>query len=176
MKPANKEIALPTPDRRSVLDLRANGLAASITRSGFVTGGASSTVTRGYDEPRHLRTASPDSRAICTPGCALFNHRQRFATTWTVASPAAAFGSGVGLIQRRRRHGDHGMSGKPAASCTIRFGSAARFLRWRSALALPQSAISASERPQPVQRLPCPAILPDQVDLGAADIAVERTE
>ena len=92
----------------------------------------------------------PDWRAICTPGCALLNHRQRFATTGTAASPAAAFGSGVGFIQRRRRHGDHGMSGNPAASSTIRFGSAARISRWL-ALALPPSAISASDRPQPVQ-------------------------
>ena len=28
----------------------------------------------------------PDWRAICTPGCALFNHRQRFALTGTAAS------------------------------------------------------------------------------------------
>ena len=66
-------------------------------------------------------------------------------------SPAAVFCSGVGFIQRSRRQGYHGMTVTPAASCTIRFGSAARILRWRSELALPHSAISASARPQPVR-------------------------
>ena len=63
----------------------------------------------------------------------------------------AAISFGWGLLWRRRRHGYHGMTGAPAASCAIRFGSAARISRWRSALALPHSAISASDRPQPVQ-------------------------
>ena len=83
---------------------------------------------------RLRRTAPPAPRrpdwcAICTPGCALFNHRQRFATTGTAASPTAAFGSVVEFIRRRRRQGDQGMSGNPAASCAIRFGSAARISR-----------------------------------------------
>ena len=57
----------------------------------------------------------------------------------------------LGLNRRRRRHGDHRMTGNPAASCSIRFGSEARTSRFRSALARPHSPISASEQPHPVQ-------------------------
>ena len=72
-------------------------------------------------------------------------------TTGQTAPSTAAISSGWGLLRRRRRQGDHGMTGNPAASCAIRFGSEERMSRFRSALALPHSAISASERPQPVQ-------------------------
>ena len=112
-----------------VLDLRANGSGRFDNEVGHVTGCASSTATRGFGRPRHRHRVAPDLRAIRAPGCVLFNHLQRFATTGTAASPAAAFGSGVEFIRRRRRQGDHGMSGNPAASCAIRFGSAARISR-----------------------------------------------
>ena len=137
----------------SVLDLGANGSGRIDNEVGHVTAGASSTATRGIARPSSQEQSHhQEARAICAPGCGLFNHRQRFATTGTAASPAAAFDSGVGFIQRRRRHGDHGMSGNPAASCAIRLGSEARISRFRSAHALPHSAISPSERPQSVQR------------------------
>ncbi len=67
------------------------------------------------------------------------------------APSAATISTGWGLLWRGLRQGDHGMTGNPAASCAARLGSKVRISRFRSALALPHSAISASERPQPVQ-------------------------
>ena len=63
-----------------MLDLRANGLAASITRSGFVTGGASSTGTRDIARPSSQEQCHhQEARAICAPGCDFHPHRQRSA-------------------------------------------------------------------------------------------------
>ena len=72
-------------------------------------------------------------------------------TTGRTAPSTAAISTGWGLLWRRRRHGDHRLTGNPATSCAICFVSEARVSRFRSALALPHSAISASERPQPAQ-------------------------
>ena len=41
------------------MDLRANGSGRIDNEVGQVTGGASSTATRGYDEPRHLHRVDP---------------------------------------------------------------------------------------------------------------------
>ena len=119
-----------------MLDLRANGLAASTTRSGFVAGGASSTATRGYDEPRHLHRVARFTRDLharlrpAQPSPAI---RDKGAA----ASSAEAISSSLGFIWRRRRHRNYGMTGNPAASCANRFGCEARILRFRSTLALP---------------------------------------
>ena len=67
-------------------------------------------------------------------------------------SRAAAAGRARRFLFRLRcRHDDYKITRKPAASCAIRLGSEATMARFWSALALPHSAISASERPQPVQ-------------------------
>ena len=62
----NKEIALPTPDRRSVLNLRANGLAVSTPRSAMSQPVASSTATHGTTRPRSPeQSRRPQARARC---------------------------------------------------------------------------------------------------------------
>ena len=99
----------------------------------------------------HRNSVTPRKRAICAPGCDLHPHRQRYADNWADGTVNSGDQIWLGLLWRNRRQGDHGMSGNQAASCAIRFGSEARMSRFRSALALPHSAISASDRPQPVQ-------------------------
>ena len=66
-----------------VLDLCTNGLADSTTRSGFVTGCASTTATRGIARPSSQEQCHyQEARAICAPGCDLHPHRQQYAHNW----------------------------------------------------------------------------------------------
>ena len=145
---------MPTPDRRRRAEFSRDWFSPYRQRGRHVTGGASSTATRSIARPRSPEQCHyQEARAICAPGCYLQAHRHRSATTGAAAQSAKAMAPVLGLNRRRRRHGDHGISGNPAASCAIRFGSEARISRLRSALAPPHSAISPSERPQPVQWL-----------------------
>ena len=79
----------------SVLDLRANVLAVSTTRSAVsqpVPAQPPHATSPGQSrEQCHF----PEARAICTPGCDLHSHRQRSATTGAAAQSATAIGSSL---------------------------------------------------------------------------------